>query len=112
MHPHLNHIRVDDVRLGVVLGRYRGTHLGSKSEDKSWQKQFETKTRRENDIQTSEDPGDDIANIFTTKGKIRGETGSERSSEAPPACGPRLGVVWCLRAPSPSHFRLVFSYIY
>jgi hypothetical protein len=94
----------------VVVG---GGHGASKTENSSWQKQIEMKTRRENNIQTSGTLGGYIGKSLTTKGRHRMKPGQKRTPRWPDhqvarlARGPRHGVVWCLRAPFPTRFCLI-----
>jgi hypothetical protein len=82
-----------------------------------WLKQIKTKTRQENDIQTSGTPGDYIGESLTTKGRHRMKPGQKQAPRrshhlvARPAGGPHHGVVWCLRAPFPTRFHLVIFHI-
>jgi hypothetical protein len=82
-----------------------------------WQKQIEMKTRRENDIWTSRNLGDYIAESLTTKGRHRMKLGRKRAPRRPhhlvarPGGGPRHEVVWCPRAPFPTRLCLVIFHI-
>jgi hypothetical protein len=117
MHLQLPYVRINDICKGVLLGQTRRRHGGSKTENGPWQKQIETKTRWEHDIQTSDNLGGYIGESLTTKRRHRRKPGWKRAPRqthqrmARPAGGPHQSVVWGLWALFLTHFCLVIFHI-
>jgi hypothetical protein len=83
----------------------------------SWQKQLETKTQRENDIQTSGTPGGYIGKNYTSRRNHRRKPRRKRAPgrshhwAAWPGVGPCPLVVRSHQTPSPARFCLVIFHI-